>query len=92
MFCFPLKVSVKKKVFIVRDETPIFSEALGLSLLSLYVNPTLYLRSIFSLSCDIFPIYVGFKPTVLACSFCSPPPHKQIFKEDISGFKLFPGF
>ena len=28
MFCFPLKVLVKrKKVFIVRDEAPIFSEA-----------------------------------------------------------------
>ena len=33
-------LSVKrKKVFIVRHEAPIFSEALGFSLLSLYVNP-----------------------------------------------------
>ena len=31
----------KKKDFIVRDGPPIFSEALGFSLLSLYVNPAL---------------------------------------------------
>ena len=56
MFCFPMKVSVKrtKKVLIVRDEAPIFYDALGFSLLSLYVNPALCLLPIFSLStCDI---------------------------------------
>ena len=57
MFCFPLKASAKKKnkVFIVCDEAPIFSEALGFSLLSLCVNSALCLQSIFNLStCDMF--------------------------------------
>ena len=50
----------KKKVFIVNDRhsvplpifyfAPIFSEDLGFSFLSLYVNPALCLQSIFSLS------------------------------------------
>ena len=81
----------KKKVFIVRNEAPIFSEALGFSLHSLYVNPALCLQPIFSLStCDTCPIYVGFRPTVLASSFCSPHPTNKL--EDISGFKLFLGF
>ena len=31
----------KKKVFVVRDEAPYFSEALGFSLPSLLVNPAL---------------------------------------------------
>ena len=45
MLCFPLKVSVKrKKVFIVRDEAPIFSEVQGFIPLSLYVNPALCLH------------------------------------------------
>ena len=65
MFCFPLKVSVKRKksssLFVMGP--PIFSEALGFSLLSLYVSPALCLQPIFSLStCDICPIYVGFRP------------------------------
>ena len=43
-------IGEEKKVFIVRDEAPIFSEALDFSLLSLYVNPALCLQPIFSLS------------------------------------------
>ena len=47
-------VEEKRKVFIVCDEAPHFSESLGFSLLSLYVNPALCLQSIFSLSkCDM---------------------------------------
>ena len=38
---FPKKGLDEKKVFVVRDEAPYFSEALGFSLLSLLVNPAL---------------------------------------------------
>ena len=42
----------KSSLFVMR--LPIFSEALGFNLLSLYVNPALWLQSIFSLStCDM---------------------------------------
>ena len=92
-FCFPLKVSVKKKkssLFVMRP--PIFSEALGFSLLSLYVNPALCLRSIFSLStCDMSNL-CGLQTHSSCLQFLFPSPNKLNFKEDISGFKLFPGF
>ena len=56
MFCFTLKVSVKRKnrlsLFVMRPL--IFYKTLGISLLSLYVNPALCLQSIFSLArCDV---------------------------------------
>ena len=42
MVDFPPKKNLgKKKVFVVRDEAPYFSEALGFSLLSLLLNPVL---------------------------------------------------
>ena len=70
---FPLKVSVKRKkrssLFVIRPL--IFSDALGFSLLGLYVDPVLYAFSRPHVTC---PIYVGFRPTVLASSFCSPTP------------------
>ena len=94
MLFYPLKVSVKrKKVFIVRDEAPHFLQALGFILLSLYVNPPLSLRSIFSLStCDICPINVGFRLTVLAFSFCSPHPTNKILKKTSLDLSSFLGF
>ena len=41
MVDFQKKDFDKKKVFVVRDEAPYFSEALGFSLPSLLVNPAL---------------------------------------------------
>ena len=41
MVDFQKKGLDKKKVFVVRDEAPYFSEALGFSLPSLLVNPAL---------------------------------------------------
>ena len=86
MFCFPLKVSVKKKkgysLFLMK--TPIFSEALGFSLLNLFVSLALCLQPIFCLSTfDICPIYVGFRPTVLASSFCYPYPTNKILRRHL---------
>ena len=68
-------IGEEKKVFIIRDEAPIFSEVLGFSLLTLYVNAAL-----------------GFRPTVLAFSFCSPHPTNKILKKTSLDLKLFPGF
>ena len=57
----------------------IFSDALGFSLLSLYVNPVLQYAYNPYLACPhvTSPIYVNFRPTVLASSFCSPNPGLQ---------------
>ena len=41
MVDFQKKGLGKKKVYVVRDETPYFSEALGFSLPSLLVNPAM---------------------------------------------------
>ena len=94
MFSFPQKVSVKRKkqsLLFVMSPT-IFSEALGFSLLSLHVNPALRLQSIFSLpTCDI-PNLCGLRTHGSCFYFLFPLPQKQNFKEDICGFKLFPGF
>ena len=89
----PLTESIgeEKKMFsLFVMSSPIFYEALGFSLLSLYVNPALCLQPIFSLStCDTCPVYMGFRPTVLAFSFCSPHPTNKILKKtclDLSSF------
>ena len=83
----------KKKVFIVRDEAPIFSEALGFSLLSLYVNPALCLQSIFNLSSHVLTsIYVGFRPTVVASSVCFPHPTNKISNKTSLDLSSFLGF
>ena len=69
---------------------PIFSKALGFSLLSLYVNPALYAYNPY-LACPhvTCPIYVGFRPTVLASSFCSLLPTNKILKETSLDLKSF---
>ena len=46
MVDFQKKGLDKKKVFVVRDEAPYFSEALGFSLPSLLVNPALTMMHI----------------------------------------------
>ena len=92
MFCFPLKVSVrqKKKILIVRDEAPHFLQALGFSLLSLYVNPALYLQSIFSLSTCAMSNLCGLW-THGSC-FCSPHPTNKILKKTSLDLRSFLGF
>ena len=94
MFCFSLKGSVKRKkssLFVMRP--PIFCEALGFIQLSLHVNPALCLQPIFSLSTrDICLIYVGFRPTVLASSFCSSHPRNKILKKTFLDLSSFLGF
>ena len=75
---------------------PIFSKALGFSLLSLYVNPALCLQFILACPHVTCPIDVGFRPTVLASSFCSLHPTNKILKEtslDLRSFlRSFLGF
>ena len=93
MFGFSLKVSVKrKKVFIVRDEAPIFSEALGFSLLILYVNRDLCLQSIFSLS--IYDMSnLGGRQTHGSCFwFLFPHPTNKILKKTSVDLSSFLGF
>ena len=77
-------------LFLMRP--PIFSEALGFSLLSLYVHPALSYNPYLACSQMTCPIYVDFGLTVLAFSFCSPYPTNKIFKEDtliLSSFLSF---
>ena len=81
----------RSSLFVIRP--PIFSKALGFSLLSLYVNLALSLQPLFSLStCDICPIYVGFKPTVLASSFCFSHLTNKILKKTSLDLSSFLGF
>ena len=94
MFCFPLKVSVKRKkrssFFLMRS--PIFTDVLGFSLLSLYVNPAPCRQFIFSLSTSDMSSLCGVQTHGSCFYFLFPLPQKQNFKENISEFKLFPGF
>ena len=93
MFGFSLKVSVKrKKVFIVRDEAPIFSEALGFSLLILYVNRDLCLQSIFSLSIYDMSNLGGLQTHGSCFWFLFPHPANKMLKKTSLDLSSFLGF
>ena len=82
----------QKKVFVVRDEAPHFLRGPRL-------QPGWPTRKS-SLACTPYlacphvtcPIYVGFRPTVLAFSFCSPRSTNKILKKTSLGICSFLGF
>ena len=82
----------KKRTSLFVMRLPILFELPGFSLLSLYVSPALCLRSILACPHVTCPIYVGFRPTVLAFSFCSPYLTNQILKKTSRDLSSFLGF
>ena len=94
MFCFPLKVSVrqKKRSWLFAMRPPIFSEALGFSLLSLYVNPALCLQSIFSLSICAMSNLCGLWTSGSCFLFLFRPPTNKILKKTSLDLSFFLGF
>ena len=85
-----MKRKKRSSLFVMKP--PIFSEALGFSLLSLNVNPALCLQSIFNLSTNDMSNLCGLRTPVLASSFCSPTPKTKFLKKTSLILSSFLGF